>query len=77
MSGPDDVPDFFPEQLDSVDDILSSDARVMEEFATGQKVKNIKQNWTTASHPEPLLVRGRGKVYVLELIIDAEFEDLP
>ena len=40
-------------------------------------VKDIKQIWTTPSHPEPLLVRGRGKVYVLELIIDAEFEDLP
>ena len=37
---PDDVPDFFPEQLDSIDDILSSDARVMEEFATGSKIKN-------------------------------------
>ena len=40
---PDDVPDFFPEQLDSVDDILSSDARVMEEFATGSKIKNPKR----------------------------------
>tara|TARA_R110000824_G_scaffold122474_1_gene279682 strand:- start:9 stop:1403 length:1395 start_codon:yes stop_codon:yes gene_type:complete len=40
---PDDIPDFFPEQLDSVDDILSSDARIMEEFATGSKIKNPKR----------------------------------
>ena len=40
---PDDVPDFFPEQLDSLDDILSSDARTMEEFATGSKIKNPKR----------------------------------
>jgi hypothetical protein len=40
MSAPDDVPDFFPEQLDEVDDILGSDVRVMEEFATGSKIKN-------------------------------------
>jgi len=40
---PDDVPDFFPEQLDSVDDILGSDARTMEEFATGSEIKNPKR----------------------------------
>ena len=43
MSGPDDVPDFFPEQLDEVDDILGADVRVMEEFATGSKIKNPKR----------------------------------
>jgi len=43
MSGPEDVPDFFPEQLDEVDDILGSDVRVMEEFATGSKIKNPKR----------------------------------
>jgi hypothetical protein len=52
---PDDVPDFFPEQLDSVDDILSSDARVMEEFATGQKVKNIKQGESSLLQAEQRL----------------------
>ena len=40
-------------------------------------VKNLKEIWTSPGHPEPLLVRGRGKVYVLETILDAEFEDLP
>ena len=43
MSSPEDVPDFFPEQLDEVDDILGSDVRVMEEFATGSKIKNPKR----------------------------------
>jgi len=52
---PDDVPDFFPEQLDSVDDILSSDARVMEEFATGKKVKNIKQGESSLLQAEQRL----------------------
>ena len=40
---PDNLPDYFPEQLDSVDDILSSDARIMEEFATGKKIKEMKR----------------------------------
>ena len=40
-------------------------------------VKHIKQVWTTPSRPEPLMVRGRGKVMILETILDAEFEDLP
>ena len=40
---PDDVPDFFPEQLDEIDDILGGDVRVMEEFATGSKIKNPKR----------------------------------
>jgi len=42
-SGPEDVPDFFPEQLDEVDDILGSDVRVMEEFAKGKKIKEMKR----------------------------------
>ena len=52
---PDDVPDFFPEQLDSVDDILSSDARVMEEFATGSKVKGIKKGESSLLQAEQRL----------------------
>ena len=52
---PDDVPDFFPEQLDSVDDILSSDARVMEEFATGQKAKGIKKGESSLLQAEQRL----------------------
>jgi len=40
-------------------------------------VKYIKQIWTKPSYPEPLMVRGRGKVHILEEILDAEFEDLP
>jgi hypothetical protein len=43
MSGPEDVPDFFPEQLDEVDDILGRDVRVMEEFAKGKKIKEMKR----------------------------------
>jgi hypothetical protein len=42
-AGPEDVPDFFPRELDEVDDILGSDVRVMEEFATGSKIKNPKR----------------------------------
>ena len=42
-SGPEDVPDFFGRELDEVDDILGSDVRVMEEFATGSKIKNPKR----------------------------------
>lgn len=40
---PDDVPDFWPEQLDEVDEILGSDVRVMEEFAEGKKIKTPKK----------------------------------
>ena len=40
---PDGNADFDGEVLESVDDILSSDARAMEEFATGKKVKEMKR----------------------------------
>jgi len=40
---PDGNADFDAEVLESVDNILSSDARAMEEFATGKKVKKMKQ----------------------------------
>jgi hypothetical protein len=40
---PDGNADFDGEILESVDDILSSDARAMEEFATGKKVKEMKR----------------------------------
>ena len=52
MSAPDDVPDFFPEQLDEVDDILGSDVRVMEEFATGSKIKNPKRGENVVGQAE-------------------------
>ncbi len=40
---PDGNADFDGEILESVDDILSSDARAMEEFATGKKLKEMKR----------------------------------
>jgi len=40
---PDGNADFDGEVLESVDDILSSDARAMEEFATGKKLKEMKR----------------------------------
>ena len=40
---PDGNIDFDGEILESVDDILSSDARIMEEFATSKKIKKIKR----------------------------------
>ena len=40
---PDGNVDFDGEILESVDDILTSDARTMEEFATGSKIKNPKR----------------------------------
>ena len=49
---PDDVPDFWPEQLDEVDDILGSDVRVMEEFATGSKIKNPKRGENVVGQAE-------------------------
>tara|TARA_B100001093_G_scaffold315852_1_gene301341 strand:+ start:126 stop:2093 length:1968 start_codon:yes stop_codon:yes gene_type:complete len=49
---PDDVPDFWPEQLDEVDDILGSDVRVMEEFATGSKIKNPKKGENVVGQAE-------------------------
>jgi len=52
MSSPEDVPDFFPEQLDEVDDILGSDVRVMEEFATGSKIKNPKKGENVVGQAE-------------------------
>ena len=49
---PEDVPDFWPEQLDEVDDILGSDVRVMEEFATGSKIKNQKRGENVVGQAE-------------------------
>ena len=51
-AGPEDVPDFFPRELDEVDDILGSDVRVMEEFATGSKIKNPKRGESAISQAE-------------------------
>ncbi len=51
-SGPDDVPDFFGQELDEVDDILGSDVRVMEEFATGSKIKNPKRGENVVGQAE-------------------------
>ena len=49
---PDDVPDFWPEQLDEVDEILGSDVRVMEEFAEGKKIKGMKSGEQKISQAE-------------------------
>ena len=46
------MPDFWPEQLDEVDDILGSDVRVMEEFATGSKIKNPKRGENVVGQAE-------------------------
>ncbi len=51
-AGPEDVPDFFPRELDEVDDILGSDVRVMEEFATGSKIKNPKRGENAVNQAE-------------------------
>ena len=51
-AGPEDVPDFFPRELDEVDDILGSDVRVMEEFATGSKIKNPKRGENVVGQAE-------------------------
>jgi len=52
MSGPEDVPDFFGRELDEVDDILGSDVRAMEEFATGSKIKNPKRGENVVGQAE-------------------------
>ena len=39
-------------------------------------VAHIKKVYTDKDGDEPLLLRGKGQVFVLELIPDAEYEDL-
>ena len=58
MSQPDDVPDFFPEQLDDVGEILGSDARVLEEFATGKKIKGLTKGENSLVQAENRLESG-------------------
>jgi len=38
---------------------------------------HLKKVWTASNRPEPLIVRGKNSVVVLELIEEGEFEDLP
>jgi len=49
---PDGNADFEGEILESVDDILGSDVRVMEEFATGSKIKNLKRGENVVGQAE-------------------------
>ena len=49
---PDGNADFEGEILESIDDILGSDVRVMEEFATGSKIKNLKRGENVVGQAE-------------------------
>ena len=56
---PDGNADFDAEVLESVDNILSSDARVMEEFATGKKIKKMKRGEFEVGRAESLADAAR------------------
>ena len=56
---PDGNADFDAEILDSVDNILSSDARAMEEFATGKKIKEMKRGEFQVGRAESLADAAR------------------
>ena len=56
---PDGNADFDGEILDSVDNILSSDVRVMEEFATGSKIKKMKRGEYEVGRAESLADAAR------------------
>ena len=56
---PDGNADFDGEILESVDNILSSDARVMEEFATGKKIKEMKRGEFEVGRAESMVDAAR------------------
>ena len=56
---PDGNMDYDGEILESVDDILSSDARAMEEFATGKKIKEMKRGEFEVGRAESLTDAAR------------------
>ena len=56
---PDGNADFDAEVLESVDNILSSDARAMEEFATGKKIKEMKRGEFEVGRAEALTDAAR------------------
>jgi len=56
---PDGNADFDGEVLESVDNILSSDARTMEEFATGKKIKEMKRGEFEVGRAESLADAAR------------------
>ena len=56
---PDGNADFDGEILESVDNILSSDARVMEEFATGKKIKEMKRGEFEVGKAESMVDAAR------------------
>jgi hypothetical protein len=56
---PDGNADFDAEVLESVDNILSSDARAMEEFATGKKIKEMKRGEFEVGRAESLADAAR------------------
>ncbi len=56
---PDGNADFDAEVLESVDNILSSDARTMEEFATGKKIKEMKRGEFEVGRAESLADAAR------------------
>ena len=56
---PDGNADFDAEVLESVDNILSSDARVMEEFATGKTIKEMKRGEFEVGRAESLADAAR------------------
>ena len=49
---PDGNADFDAEVLEDVDQLLTSDARAMEEFATGKKIKEMKQGELSVGRAE-------------------------
>jgi len=56
---PDGNADFDAEVLESVDNILSSDARAMEEFATGNRIKEMKRGEFEVGRAESLADAAR------------------
>ena len=56
---PDGNADFDGEVLESVDNILSSDARAMEEFATGKTIKEMKSGEYSVGRAEALADAAR------------------
>ena len=56
---PDGNTDFDAEVLESVDSILSSDARAMEEFATGKTIKEMKSGEYSVGRAEALADAAR------------------
>jgi len=67
---PDGNADFDAEVLDNVDNILGSDVRVMEEFATGKKIKEMKRGEYQVGAAE-----ARAEQAIEELDISDYYED--